>query len=129
MNLIFVGVPFLKSISQGWITYYEKSSGPKFTEDQIRMSDSAATTLQNCFPVQDFLDSGTHLEICKNLENQKFTTASIRLESATPELDLNKANCIEALKIGVWLLGSCAPQSIRQATLNLLACEYYFPNI
>ena len=129
MNIIFVTVPFLKSVSQGWVAYYKNSRGPKFTEEQIRMSDDAATTLQNCFPVQDFLDSGTHLEICKNLNNKQYTTASINLESATPELDLNKTNCIEALKIGVWLLGTCAPESIREATLNLLACEYYFPTI
>ena len=44
-------------------------------------------------------------------------------------LDLRKAACIEALKVGVWFLGVCARQSIRLATLNLLACEYYFPTI
>lgn len=124
-----MNLPFFKSVSQGWIKYYENSRGPKFTEEQIRMSDSAAATLQDCFPIQNFLDSGTHLEVCKNLRNKQFTTASINLESAPPELDLNKATCIEALRIGVWFLGACTPESLRQATLNLLACEYFFPTI
>lgn len=129
MTLVLIGLPFFRSISQGWLTYYKQSSGPKFTEEQIRMSDGAAATLEECFPVQDFLDPTTHSEVCKNLGNGRFTGASRSLELGPPELDLRKAGCLEALKIGVWLLGTCAPESIRLATLNLLACEYYFPII
>ena len=129
MTLVLIGLPFFRSISQGWITYYNKSSGPKFTEEQIRMSDSAATTLVECFPVEDFLDPITHSEVCKSLGNERFIEASKHLEQGPPELDLWKAGCQEALKIGVWLLGTCAPESIRLATLNLLACDSYFPTI
>jgi hypothetical protein len=129
MTLVLVGLPFFKSISQGWVTYYNKSSGPKFTEEQIRMADQAAGTLDKCFPVGDFLDPITHSEVCKSLSSGEFATASINLEKGCPNLDLRKSDCIEALKIGVWLLGTCAPESIRLATLNLLACEYYFPTI
>ena len=124
MTVILVGLPFFRSITQGWLTYYNKSSGPKFTEEQIRMSDGAAETLLDCFPVEDFLAPQIHAEICKNLGREQFTAASKSLE-----LDLRKAGCVEALKIGVWLLGTCAPESIRLATLNLLACKYYFPTI
>ena len=124
---------FFRSMSQGWLAYYkhQQNSGPKFSEEQIRMADRAADTLQGCSPIHDFLDPITHAEVCKNLGNGQFTKASTSLEMAPPELDLNlnKAGCIEALKIGVWLLGSCAPETIRLATLNLLACEYYFPTI
>ena len=129
MTLVLIGLPFFRSISQGWLTYYNKSSGPKFTEEQIRMADQAAETLNKCSPVGDFLDPITHSEVCKSLSSGKFTAASINLEKGSPDLDLRKAGCIEALKIGVWLLGTCAPESIRLATLNLLACEYYFPII
>ena len=128
MTLVLVGLPFFKSISQGWLSYYNKSYGPKFTEEQIRMADQAAGILDNCVPVGDFLDPITHLEVCKKLSSGEFTAASINLEKGSA-LDLRKADCIEALKIGVWLLGTCAPESIRLATLNLLACEYYFPTI
>lgn len=124
MTIVLIGLPFFRSISQGWLTYYNKSSGPKFTEEQIRMADGAAATLEDCFPVDDFLDPITHSEVCKSLGNEQFTAASRSLEIGPPELDLRKAGCIEALKIGVWLLGSCAPESIRLATLNLLACEF-----
>ena len=129
MTIILIGLPFFKSISQGWVTYYNKSSGPKFTEEQIRMADAAATTLEDCFPIKDFLDPITHSEVCKNLGNGEFAKASRSLEMGPPQLDLRKAGCLEALKIGVWLLGTCAPDSIRLATLNLLACEYYFRTI
>ena len=124
-----IGLPFFRSISQGWIAYYTKSSGPKFTEKQIRMADEAAETLDKCLPAEDFLDPITHLEVCKSLGKGEFTAASLNLEKGSPNLDLKKAGCVEALKIGVWLLGTCAPESIRLATLNLLACEYYFPII
>ena len=129
MTLVLIGIPFFRSISRGWLNYYTKSCGPRFTEEQIRMSDGAAATLEDCFPVQDFLDAITHSEVCKNLANEQFTAASRSLELGPTELDLRKAGCLEALKIGVWLLGNCAPESIRLATLNLLACEYYFPTI
>ena len=129
MIIVFVGIPFFRSISQGWLNYYSKSSGPKFTEEQIRMADSAATTLNGCSPVPDLLDPAIHSEVCKSIRNKQFIEASKSLELGLPELDLTKAACLEALKIGVWLLGSSAPESIRVATLNLLACEYYFPTI
>ena len=129
MILVLIGLPFFRSISQGWISYYKKSSGSKFTEEQIRMADDAAATLRECFPVEDFLDPITHSEVCKNLRSENFIEASKSLELGPPELDLRKAGCYEALKIGVWLLGTCAPESIRLATLNLLACKYYFPTI
>jgi hypothetical protein len=129
MTLVLIGLPFFKSISQGWMTYYNRSSGPKFTEEQIRMADHAAGTLDTCYPVGDLIDPITHSEVCKSLSSGIFTEASINLELGSPDLDLRKAGCIEALKIGVWLLGTCAPESIRLATLNLLACEYYFPTI
>ena len=129
MTLVLIGLPFFRSISQGWINYYNRSSGPKFTEEQVRISDNAAATLGECAPVEDFLDPLTHSEICKSLGNERFIEASRSLEQGPPELDLRKAGCREALKIGVWLLGTCAPESIRLATLNLLACEYYFPTI
>ena len=122
-----MGIPFFKSMSQGWMTYYGKSSGPKFTEEQVRMSDDVSSSLVNCFPIQKYIDPITHSEICKNLRNGKFTAASLSLENGPPELDISKTECLEALKIGIWLLGTCAPQSIRLATLNLLACDYYFP--
>ena len=127
MTVVLIGLPFFKSISEGWITYYNKSgsSGPKFTEKQIRMADQAAATLDNCHPISDFLDPAIHSEVCKSLGGGEFTRASQNLEMSGP--DLEKAGCIEALKIGVWLLGMCSPESIRLATLNLLACEYYFP--
>ena len=80
MSLILIGLPFFKSISQGWLTYYNKSSGPKFTEEQIRMADNAATTLAGCFPVKDLLDPITHSEVYKNLRNEQFTAASRSLE-------------------------------------------------
>jgi len=129
MTIVLIGLPFFRSISQGWLTYYNKSSGPKFTEEQIRMSDGVAATLEACSSVQDLLDPITHSEVCRNLKNEQFTGASRSLELGPPELDLRKAGCLEALKIGVWLLGTCAPEIIRLATLNLLACEYYFPII
>lgn len=91
MTLVLIGLPFFRSISQGWLTYYTKSSGPKFTEEQIRMSDGAAATLEDCFPVEDFMDPITHSEVCKNLGNEQFTAASISLELSHPELDLRLA--------------------------------------
>ena len=129
MNIILVGLPFFKSISQGWISYYNRSSGPTFTEEQIRMADSAATTLLDCYPVDNFLDSAAHLEICKKLGRKEFIGASQALEQAAPQFDLSKAGCLEALKIGLWLLGSCSPDSIRDATYTLLACDWYFPRV
>ena len=129
MTVVLIGLPFFRSVSQGWVSYYNKSSGPKFTEEQIRMSDDAAATLEGCFPVTDFLDPIIHSEVCKMLMDEQFTGASRSLELGPPELDLRKAGCLEALKVGVWLLGTCAPQSIRLATLNLLACDYFFPTI
>ena len=129
MTVVLIGLPFFRSISQGWVTYYNTSSGPKFTEEQIRMADRAAETLGECVPVENFLDPITHSEVCKSLVNERFIEASKNLEQAPTELDLRKVGCYEALKIGVWLLGTCAPDSIRLATLNLLACEYYFPTI
>ena len=129
MTLVLIGLPFFKSFSQGWVAYYNKSSGPKFTEEQIRMADQAAETLQKCSSVQDVLDPITHSEVCKHLKYGQFIGASSSLELGPQELDLRKAGCLEALKIGVWLLGTYAPESIRLATLNLLACEYYFPSI
>ena len=129
MNILLIGLPFFKSITQGWITYYKNSSGPRFTEEQIRMSDSAANTLLECSPVDSFLNGPVHLEVCRSLTGQKFMEATQRLEQCPPELDLKKAACLEALKIGVWLLGTCSPESIRGATYILLACEHYFPTI
>ena len=128
INLILIGVPFFRSVSQGWLDYYNKSSGPKFTEDQIRQADNVANTLNNCPPPPDqYIDSMTHLEICKSLRKDNVTAAIETLEADGPNLDLTKAGCIEALKIGVVLLSRTAPESIRLATLNLLACDYYYP--
>ena len=59
MIVILIGLPFFRSISQGWIAYYNQSYGPKFTEEQIRMADSAAKTLEKCSPVRSFLDPRT----------------------------------------------------------------------
>lgn len=127
MSLILIGLPFFRSISQGWLTYYNKSSGPKFTEEQIRMADHAAEILDDCHPITDFVGSETHLGICQKLNQQQFLQASRHLENELPPF--SKANCFEALKAAVWLLGCTSPSSIRMATLNLLACEYYFPTI
>ena len=129
MTLVLVGLPFFKSLSRGWLTYYNQSSGPKFTEEQIRMADDAGSTLLDCAPVESFLNPIIHSEVCKSLAKEQFTEATKSLEMAPPELNLRKAGCIEALKVGVWLLGTCSPQSIRLATFNLLACEQYFPTI
>ena len=129
MTLVLFGLPFFRSIGEGWITYYNRSSGPKFTEEQLRMADDAAANLNECFPVDYFLDPITHSEVCRSLANENFVEASKCLEQGPPELDLRKATCHEALRIGVWLLGACAPESIRLATFNLLACEYYFPTL
>ena len=129
LNFTLIGLPFFQSISQGWIAYYNQkgASEPRFTEKQIRMADEAAEVLNNCQPITDFVDSGTHLEMCKSLNQGKFLEASQHLENQPPSLV--KAACLEGLKIGVQLLGLCSPSSIRQATYNLLACDYYFPTI
>ena len=129
MSLILVGLPFFKSISQGWLIYYDKSSDPKFTEEQIRMSNHAATMLDNCYPVNDFLNPITHSKVCRSLTSGDYSAASRNLEMKNSDLDLTKAGCIEALKIGVWLLGTCFLKNIRLATVNLLACKYFFPNV
>ena len=126
MTIVFIEFPFFRSISLGWLAYYKRSSGPKFTEEQIRMADSAASILDDCVPVSDVIDPLTHSDICKKLGNRQFFEASRSLEMSS---NLENAKCVEALKIGVWLLGTCAPESIRLATLNLLACQYYFPTI
>lgn len=93
MNVVFIGFCFFRSFRQGWIAYYNKSSGPKFTEEQVRIADQIPEVLDECHPI--------------------FT----------------KANCFEAFKAGVWLLRYAAPSSIRMATFNLLACEYFFPMV
>nr|UDP55522.1 hypothetical protein orf127a [Schizostauron trachyderma] len=127
MHFILIGPAFFRSISQGWLTYFQKSSGPKFTEEQIRMADHAAGVLDDCYPISDLIGTETHHGICKSLKQQDFLMASRCLERELPPL--TKANCFEALKVGVWLLGCTAPNSIRCATFNLLACEYFFSGI
>lgn len=115
------------SISQGWGTYYQRSSGPKFSEEQIRMADPAAGVFDDCHPITDFLGSETHLVICQSLDQQQFLQPSMHFEKESRLL--TKANCFEALKVGVWFLGCTAPNSIGNATLNLLACDSFFPTI
>lgn len=123
--MILIGLPFFRSIGQGWIYYYNKSSGPKFTEEQIHYADQTAGVLDNC---TDIIDPETHLGVCQSLKQEQFIQASKHLENELPSLT-KRGWCQEALKIGVWLLGSCAPNSIRDATFNLLACDYYFPAV
>ena len=43
-NIVFIGLHFFKSISQSWISYYNQSSGPKFTEEPIQMGENTAGT-------------------------------------------------------------------------------------
>ena len=125
MVVIFIGLPFFKSISDGWLTSYS----PKFTEEQVRMADDAVRTLEICIPVSDYVDPLTHSEVCKSLRLGDFASATHNVEMASSQLNLEKAACVEALTIGLWLLNCCSPQSISLATLNLLACDYYFPII
>ena len=129
MTIVLVGVPFFKSIAVGWITYYRGSAGPKFTEEQVRMAYNVVTTLDMCSPISDLIDPMTHSEVCQHLNKGKFTEATRDLEIFDQDLDLRKVGCIEALKIGVWLLSTCSPENVRSATFALLACEYHFPNI
>lgn len=123
-------VPFFRGIAQGWVEYYNKAktSGPKFTEEQIRQADHVAEILNGCHPITDVIDSETHLGVCQSLNKGKFLEASIHLENELPSLT-NRGWCQEALKIGVWLLGTCSPTSIRDATFNLLGCNYYFKTV
>ena len=90
MTFVLIGLPFFKSISQGWLTYYNNSEGPKFTEEQIRMADEAASTLETCFPVEEYLDPGVHSEVCKHLVKKQFAKASRALESGPTKLNLGK---------------------------------------
>ena len=68
MTVVLMGLPFFRSFSQGWLSYYKKSSGPKFIEEQIRMADHTAGKLRDDFLVDDFIDPITHSE---NLEEYK----------------------------------------------------------
>ena len=72
MNLIFIGAPFFRSLSTGWINYYQNSSGPKFTEEQIRLSDQAAQILDECHPITNFLSFHRHLGIYQSLDKNQF---------------------------------------------------------
>lgn len=94
----------------GWVAYYNKSSGPKFTEEQIRIADAAAGVLDYCHPITDFVGSENYLEIFQCLNQEQFVKASMYLENELPPL--TKANCFEALKMGVWLLG-CTEHTIQ----------------
>jgi len=55
---------------QGWLTYYNKSSGPKFTEEQIQMANSDTATLEHCFYIYDFLNPISHSKVCKKHSKQ-----------------------------------------------------------
>jgi hypothetical protein len=126
--IVFIGLPFFKSMRSGWIKYYCESSGPKFTEEQIRLADEAAWALENCHPIEDVLDGLTHAAICQSLGKGDLLKASQALDYQKPSLT-KRGWCIEALKIGIWLLGMTTPETVRKATLNLLACEHFFPVI
>jgi len=121
-TIIFIGVPFLKGIC----SYSNKSEGPKLTEKQVRLADQAAEIFDNCHPIQDVIDPQTHMAICKALQKEKFLESRQALEHEIPSLT-KKGWCVEVLRIGVWLLGGCSPQTIRDATFNLLACDSSFP--
>lgn len=127
MSLILIRPPFFRCISQGWLSYYNKSSGPKFTEEHIWMADEAAAVLDDCHPISDLIGSETHLGICQSLNQQQFLQASRHLENEVPPF--TKANCFEALRAAVWLLGGTASSSLGNAAFNLLACDYYFPTV
>lgn len=80
MSFILIGQTFFRSIAEGWLMYYENSSGPKFTEEQIRIADHTANILENCHPIKDFVGSRTHFGICESLRKSKFLQASKHLE-------------------------------------------------
>jgi hypothetical protein len=86
MNISLIGLPFFQSISQGWITYFRQSSGPKFTEEQIRMADEAAGILDNCHPITDVISPQAHMQICQNLGKDNFFQASMHLDKELPSL-------------------------------------------
>lgn len=113
-------------IAKGWLTYYEQP-GPKFTETQVRMADEAADVLDRCYPVENFISAESHWGICKSLTENNFEKAGEFLDHSTPPF--HKMDCFEALKIGIGLLACTAPSTIRQATLNLIACDRYFPSV
>lgn len=128
MILAFV-LDFWSSLHHGWIRYStsKASEGPKFTEEQIRMSDEATNILDQCYPVTYFVDPVVHLEICKQLRENKFQMAGEAIDGNLPPLP--KWTCYEALKAGIWLLSCSSPSTLRNATFNLLACDKYFPRV
>jgi len=75
MNIVF-GLPFFKSFGSGWQAYYSKSSGPKFTEEQVRIADETSWALDNCHPIKDLLDGETHMKVCTNIRRGEFLKAS-----------------------------------------------------
>ena len=65
VSMIFLGLPFVKSFYRGWWAYYSKSSGPKFTEEQVRLTDEAVWAVKTCEPVEEFLDPITYYFVCQ----------------------------------------------------------------
>ena len=123
----FPGVTFFKSVSRGWLTYYGQSKGPTFTEEQVRIADDMAYTLDGCYPITDFLSPQTHSEICKGLNSGDLEHAAAAIENDLPPFW--KIHCFEVLKAGIWMLNMSAPQSIRAATYNILGCDHFFPRV
>jgi hypothetical protein len=81
---ILIDLSFFQSMSQGWLDYSNKSSSPKFTEEQIRSADQVAEVLTNCYPITELIDPTTHMEICQSLRQGQFAQDSIHLENEVP---------------------------------------------
>lgn len=59
--ILLIGLPFLKGAYRGWLDYYSRStSAPRFTEEQIRLADEGAATLNDCHPIHELIDTTTH---------------------------------------------------------------------
>ena len=95
MSFILIGVPFIRSFSNGWRDYYHSSEGPKFTEEQIRIADATSEVLDACQPVTNFLDPFTHMSICSAVNKDNMIEAGNYLEPIPSKQD----DCLIALKI------------------------------
>ena len=128
IQIPFTGTVLFNGIQNGWTSYYATSSGNKFTEEQFRLANEAAGALDNCYPIEEILDGITHAAICQNLRKGDFAAAKETLDYQIPSLT-KRGWCIEALKFGISILGLTSPETVRRATLNLLACDQFFTAI
>ena len=120
-------VPFCKSAFKGFLHYYSSSRGNLFTEEQFNMSNELADALDRYHPVEDLLDLNQHFGVCKLLSSEKFREASDFI--GDDPSNSRRAWCVDALKIGLFMLSQCTPRSVRDATFNLIGCDRYFHSV